>query len=101
MIRTSELVLFLGYRLDAPLQDSLEQNFQIAAFFIGERQDCLREIEYQNERYLGKFLGKRVDLNSLELLQENIYSILKKINSDLSCKTVPLVLFPIEYQPTK
>lgn len=101
MIRAGELVLFLGYRLDKPLQYSMEQNCHIAAFFIGEQKDCLREIEYQNGRYLGKFLGKRVDLNSLELLQENIYSILKKINSDLSCKAVPLVLFPIEYQPTK
>lgn len=85
-------VLFLGSPISGVIARAYMDNFQVASFFIGVEKNSLNEIEFQGVRYLGKFLGTKADLDRIELLEANIYSILKKINSDISCQAVPLVL---------
>lgn len=65
------------------------------AFFIQKNNDTyLQELYHEETPYLGKYAGKMSDLVSLQLLQNNIYSLLRQIIPDYSYDEIPLVLFP-------
>jgi hypothetical protein len=77
--------LFLGFLVNNELADNLNRiNPNLLALFIQNEDNYLKEIIIQNKRYIGKSIEKAIDLPSLELLQLNIYSILKKMLPDYS-----------------
>jgi len=92
-----DVSLFLGFPVDASLAAGIEKLDQrIAQLFIdGKEFDYLKERSHQNMRYLGKFADVPVDVNSLFLLEANIYSLLKKIFPQYSTEEISLVLFPV------
>lgn len=96
-----EVELFLGFPIDSSFATALSSiDPKIISIFIRNDRDYLQEITYQNNRYIGKFAGKLNDLSGLELLNSNIYSILKKIVPDYPFEKTQLELFPAISQPS-
>lgn len=60
-------------------------------------EEYLNEFSYKGMRFLGKGLGSMISLSELELIEKNIYSLLKKVVSQFPYEEVPLYLFPIEH----
>ena len=90
------MALFLGFPVDASLSEALESvDSKLAVLFL-ENNDAhyLKEVVYQDVRYLGKFAGEITNLANLTLLEANIYSLLKKVVPDYSFRKNSLVLFP-------
>lgn len=89
--------LFLGFPVDELYAEELSKaNPYVVAQFIQKEGDYLREITYQDMRFFGKFLGHIAELQQIELLEANIYSLLKKLVPNFSYQEIPLYLFPIE-----
>lgn len=87
--------LFLGFPVNGSLSSAIEKmDPQIVDLFIQEGDNYLKQVIYQDVRYLGKFAGEICDIGSLELLEKNVYSLLKKLISDYPYEDVSLVLFP-------
>lgn len=85
--------LFLGFPVDskyASLLDSVKSHF-----ILNEEGSYLQEITHHNKRYLGKMVGNLSDLSSLELLESNIYSLLKKLIPHYPYEEIPLKLFSV------
>jgi hypothetical protein len=95
-----EINLFLGFPVDALYELQLAQaNPNIVALFVQKTNDeYLREIFHNEIRFLGKNIGKMTSLTQLELLENNIYSLLKKLVADFPYDEIPLYLFPVEQQ---
>ncbi|NGX43693.1 MAG: hypothetical protein K940chlam7_01993 [Chlamydiae bacterium] len=92
-----EVQLFLGFPVDALFEKEIEKiNPNVVAQFIQKEGDYLRDITHDGMRFLGKNVGKIIVLPQLEMLEANIYSILKKIVPDFPYQEVPLYLFAIE-----
>lgn len=88
--------LFLGFPVDKTFAMALQKaNPAILAIFIQDNENYLREITWQDTRYFGKYVGKAADLNTLDMLEANIYSLLKKLVPEYPCLQVPLTLFPV------
>jgi hypothetical protein len=89
--------LFVGI----PIQDSFAEQFsksnpQLIDIFIKRNNpEYLQEVEQNGIVYLGKSIQTACDIVSLDLIQANILSLLKKIVPDYSYSDVRLVLFPI------
>ena len=85
--------LFLGFPVDDMFARQLE-NVPDALLnsFISEGDNYLQNIEDNGVRYLGKFSNPCTELRDLELLESNIYSLLKKIEPNYSFHHTPLVL---------
>jgi hypothetical protein len=87
--------LFFGFYVNEELADELiKVNPKLLALFIQNEENYLKEIEIQNKRYIGKGIESSIDLVSLELLQANIYSLLKKILPTYPFEKSPLILLP-------
>jgi len=87
-----DLQLFLGLPIDQNLARQLDQvNSYTKAMFIQEGENYLQEVIFNDRTYLGKKLGKITDSQSLETLEANVYSLLKKLAPGYP--TVPLILF--------
>ena len=92
-----EVQLFLGFPVDTLFSQEMEKaNPNVVAQFIQKEGDYLREIFHNDMTFLGKEIGKIVSLPQLELLEENIYSLLKKVVPEFPYQETPLYLFPIE-----
>jgi len=94
-----EVELFLGFPMDAHFTESLNAlDPRLVALFINNGEDSayLEKIAYQNADYVGKYVGEMSEIQSLSLLEANIYSILKKLVPHYPYETVPLILFPAE-----
>lgn len=90
-----ELELFLGFPIDEAYKQMLAKaDPSVVSLFIQPGQNYLQKIIYEDIHYLGKFAGKINESSNLDLLAENIYSLLKKITPDYPCQNVPLILFP-------
>lgn len=63
--------------------------------FVGENDEYLKQATYKDVIYWGKNVGEIGDVDKLELLESNIYSILKKIVPDYPYQEIPLLLFPL------
>ncbi|CCB85666.1 MULTISPECIES: hypothetical protein [Parachlamydia] len=88
--------LFLGFHVDFQFSESLSEiNPEILRIFIQKEGDYLTEVYHRKKKYLGKSIEGVTDLTQLELLEEHIYSLLKKINPHYPCREFPLYLFPI------
>lgn len=92
-----EIDLFLGFPVDPLYQAALSKaNPKIIAQFVQGSGDYLIEVLHRDMRFLGKNIGKMITLAELELLEKNIYSLLKRLVSEFPYEETPLYLFPIE-----
>jgi len=95
-----EVRLFFGFPIGAAFASALQNlNPEITALFIREEDAYLQEVYYRERRYIGKYIGHKTELANLELLEANIYSILKKLVPDFPYKDEPLILFPALENP--
>lgn len=94
--------LFLGFPVDPFFAAQVEKvNPHLLVQYISNSDDQLREIIYQEMRFFGKMLGRIASLDQLELLEANIYSVLRKLVPDYPYSEVSLYVFPIEQsEPT-
>lgn len=91
-----DVQLFLGFPVDADFARELDKiRPEVLGQFIQNGEPYLQEICFHSTRYLGKFAGKGSHLSDLDLLDTNIYSILKKLVPQYPYKDTSLVLFPV------
>lgn len=62
--------------------------------FLGDKLG-LNEIQYNGVRYLGKFVKNEASLTQLELLEANIFSLLKKLVTHFEYRSSDLFLFSV------
>lgn len=88
--------LFLGLQVNESLQKQLDAlPSQMREILIGDAESQLRIIKNQQNTYIGKPACENPNLESLELLEENISSHLKKIFPNLPTDRTKLTLVPI------
>jgi hypothetical protein len=88
--------LFLGFPLDDGYIVQMQKNKpEYLELFIRSGSDYLQKVEFDKVSYLGKFVQNEEPLAQLELLEANIYSLLKKLVADYSYQNTPLILFAI------
>ncbi len=87
--------LFLGIRVDDALDQALaDVNPHLLDHLVKNGSDYLHETTLENQRYIGKNLGRISEIENLDLLEANIYSLLKKLLPDYPFEPTSLVLFP-------
>jgi hypothetical protein len=90
-----EAGLFLGFLVTEEYESVLKSaDPKVLAYFIHNDGPYLQEITQENQKYLGKSIGGKIVLEELELLQENIYSLLKKLEPNYPYSQ-PLVILPL------
>lgn len=91
------LELFVGFPVDSLFAKELDKtNPNVVSTFIQEAGDYLHDYTHNDIRYLGKHAGKNLTLIQLDMLEINIYSLLRKIVPEFPYDETPLYLFPIE-----
>jgi hypothetical protein len=92
-----DVSLFLGMPLNEFYIKSLDQlDIEIKKIFISDQKHpYLQQIKIENTHYIGKFLGALSSVAEIELLEKNIYSILKKMIPNHSHEEIPLVLLAV------
>ena len=89
---------FFGFPVDTQYQTALSQlDRKIYCVFVrpeGE-ESYLQEYTHGSQLYLGKKLGTLIECTTLELLQVNIYSLLKKLVPGYPYEAIPLQLLPL------
>ncbi|KAF3361723.1 Uncharacterized protein PHSC3_001722 [Chlamydiales bacterium STE3] len=91
-----QLELFLGFQIEKDFADKLQKvNLDVRSLFIKNQPGYLQEVEFQQQRYIGKMIDVNTDLDALFLLKNNILSILKKLVPEFPYKEDSLVLFPL------
>lgn len=86
--------LFLGFKVEdsfAAEISKLDQKY--VDLYVKTDEAYLQWITYEKIRYLGKPIGKKTDVKTLELLEKNIYSLLKKLVPSYHYSSLPLSLF--------
>lgn len=95
-----ESLVFLGVKELPLMQEALSKKSpQLLALFIQDHPDYLQRVYYDGQAYLGKFLGSHVDLSCLDLIEKNIHSLLRRLDSDYPFHEAHLELFPIIQTP--
>lgn len=88
--------LFLGFRLEKEFQSELDLVPEpLKALFIQNHPDYIQKIDYEGLPYLGKHLGSPVEFNQIDLVKENVISLLRKMVPNYPYENIPLVLFPV------
>lgn len=88
--------LFLGFPVDQEFSFHLQKvNPHLTSLFIQKSGQYLEEVNFKGVSYLGKYAENVTDSSELELLEANVYSLLKKLVPDYSYEKVPLLLFPV------
>lgn len=91
--------LFLGFPVKKEVAHVLEKaDEKIKKAFINEEECYLTVINMNETQYLGRFIGTRSDLQTLHSVEENIYSLLRRIVPSYPFDKTPLKLFPAEKQ---
>jgi hypothetical protein len=91
-----ERKLFFGFQIDPVFQDALSAvNEELLGIFIRADGEYLQELSHENRCYLGKFVDSPLDLAALELLQVNIYSMLKRLIPNYPYEQSSLWLIPL------
>lgn len=87
--------LFLGFLLTEPFlaQFNLVSS-DLKSVFI--HPQYLQLIQLEGQTYLGKYLGARVEYPALELMQANIYSLLRRLIYDYPYEQFSLVLLAVK-----
>lgn len=89
-------VLFLGFPIDSFFAKKLAAlDPAYVSLFIQNNETYLREITYDNVRYLGKVVGNVYELIALDSLEANILSLLKRLVDDYPYEQNSLHLFPL------
>ena len=94
-----DLELFVGF----PIQDSLQERLKkippnVFSLLVGDNPDYLKEWVGAEGHFIGKKVGKEIDLETLKLVEANIYSLLTRLMPDYPLKDTPLILFSIASQ---
>jgi hypothetical protein len=88
--------LFLGFPVDHLYARKLENaNPSMVKEYIHSQGEYLCKITHNEMCFLGKKIGDEVALSKLELLEENIYSLLKKLVPDFPYDETPLYLISL------
>lgn len=89
--------LFCGILLNKQLLEEFKKApaYITSQFIKTSDPDYLSFIEYSNTPYLGKILGDDCNPDDFDHLEQNIYSLLKKIIPNVSPQENPPVLFPV------
>lgn len=91
-----DLELFLGFPINKAFAEATAKlDPKITLLFIGDSDEYLRQVAYQDVVYWGKNIGEICDVDKLELIESNIYSLLKKIVPDYPYAETSLLLFPL------
>ncbi len=89
--------LFLGFPVDELYSKQLDRvNPNLLKAFIQEDGDYLTDVHHNDMRFIGKTIPETIALPQLELLEQNVYSLLRKLVPEFSYEEVPLYLFPIK-----
>lgn len=90
--------LFIGFAVDSAYESLLKAlDPKILHYYLNDVEgDLLHEVSYKGCRYIGKFIEEPAFIVDLSLLENNIYSILRRIISEYSYEKVPLRVFPVE-----
>ncbi len=89
-------LLFLGFPINESFSSALERNKpEYISLFIGSGDTYLNEVHFEGSRYLGKYIENETSLGQLELLEANIFSLLKKLVADYAYKSSHLFLFTL------
>jgi hypothetical protein len=87
---------FLGFPLDSSYEECLQKvSPSVLSLFIQNNSQYLQQMTYKDSLYLGKPLGFLIEVQRLELFQDNVYSLLRRLVPDYRYEEYPLVLFPI------
>ena len=92
-----DAALFLGFPVDMAYLKAIEAvDPNLKAYFLNcQNGDYLCEVNHEGIRYLGKFAGQISNISDLGLLQNHIYSILRRVAPHYPYETIPLVLFSL------
>lgn len=91
-----DLQLFLGFPVDYECKlhlDNLKPDLK--AYFLRQNSEYLEKHILMDVLYLGKKIGKDIDLEKLKELEVHVYSILKRLLPEYPFHEKSLVLFPI------
>lgn len=92
--------LFLGFLISSECASLLNQiPFEVRSLFIQNHPHYLTQVHKDGLSYLGKYLESPVELNTIEMVKENIYSLLHRLIEDFPFENTPLILFAIESNP--
>lgn len=92
--------LFLGFPISSDFEAELEKvNPEFMSLFIDHDPHYLQKLSHSNQFFLGKTLGREIDLESIFLAEKNILSLLRKLVPSHSFDEISLILFPIQ-QPS-
>lgn len=88
--------LFLGFPIQEEFQKKLQEiDPEILQIFICPQSDYLEQAAFKETVYLGRYVNDVTNLQSLDQLEANVYSLLKKIIPDYPFEKTPLLLFPL------
>lgn len=91
--------LFLGFPLSETYEMRLNQiPFEVRSAFIQNGSDYLQFVTDNGKNYLGKALSTPVEFSSLEIIQDHLYSLLKRLISDYSYENSSLVLLTLPFK---
>lgn len=98
-----QIDMFFGFPVDERFANALKSlDPRLINLYVQEGEDTyLQSIENEGNKYLGKPVGIITETSTLELLQLNIYSILKKLVPDFPYESTPLELVPIVHSIEK
>lgn len=88
--------LFLGFPLTEEFQKSLALLPQAESSLFLKGGQGLESVTFEGSGYLGKRCGHLVDIHSLELLENNIFSLLFKLFPSFPFKDKPLFLLALD-----
>lgn len=88
--------LFLGFPCTSEFLTIFQElPASLVKVFVGQDASYLQKIETPAGSFLGKRIGKEVDVEGLKNLEANIYSLLIRLTPEFPVKETSLVLFPI------
>lgn len=81
--------LFVGIALDQQFERRLKQNNPHLVALFTQGGDYLEEIEYNNQKYLGKFITKPPSFSELLNIESNVTSFLNRLAPDYCINSHP------------
>lgn len=97
-----QIDMFFGFPVDERFSSALKSlDPRMIDLYVQEGEAYLQSIENEGSKFLGKPVGSITETSTLELLQLNIYSILKKLVPDFPYESTPLQLVPIVHSLEK
>lgn len=96
-----DIPLFFGLVLDDALKNQIANaNIHLGALFLhDETGNYLQELVFENTHYAGKWIGRIIDVQDLEQLENHIYSIMTKVIEWIDRSRYPLKLVAVPQIP--